>query len=54
MKCWVSLELWYFHAEWNIGRFPAVREFSWTSAQPNLRADIFNGWWAVPTLQGED
>ena len=34
MKCWVSLELWRFRAEWNLGRFLAVREFDWTSAQP--------------------
>ncbi len=36
MKCWGSLELRRFRAEWNIGHFLAVREFSWTSAQPNL------------------
>ena len=34
MKCWVSLELRRFRAEWNLGRFLAVREFSWIPLNP--------------------
>ena len=55
MKCWVSLELRRFRAEWNIGHFLAVREFSWTSAQPNLYGLTYSkAGGQCPPYRGED